>query len=86
MPEWQKLILYVAIISVLAEFVLGGEIEREEWDELVEALSMAGLEVADVFEKDQSVLLGLQKVCREFGKINIAEQLQMERLEEEQPL
>ncbi|MCC8434156.1 hypothetical protein HP567_006280 [Brevibacillus sp. M2.1A] len=84
MRDSKKAILYVVIIAALAEFLLGEDIDREGWEELSDALGMLGMDLNEVFSENDSLLLGLQKVCQEFGKMNITEEMIEELYVEDQ--
>ncbi|WGV60799.1 hypothetical protein QIH01_06590 [Brevibacillus brevis] len=84
MRDSKKAVLYVVIVAALAEFLLGEDIDREGWEELSDALGMLGMDQNEVFTENASLLLGLQKVCQEFGKMNITEEMIEELYVEDQ--
>ncbi|ATF11161.1 hypothetical protein HPY28_13360 [Brevibacillus sp. HB1.2] len=84
MRDSKKAVLYVVIISALAEFLLGEDIDREGWEELSDAFGMVGMDLNEVFTENDSLLFGFQKVCQEFGKMNITEEMIEELYVEDQ--
>ncbi|MED1784438.1 hypothetical protein P4V43_21665 [Brevibacillus fortis] len=84
MRDSKKAVLYIVSIAALAEFLLGEDIDREGWEELSDALGMVGMDLNEVFAENDSLLLGFQKVCQEFGKMNITEEMIEELYVEDQ--
>lgn len=84
MRDSKKAVLYVVIIAALAEFLLGEDIDREGWEELSDALGMVGMDLNEVFSENDSLLFGFQKVCQEFGKMKITEEMIEELYVEDQ--
>ncbi|MFC8687345.1 hypothetical protein [Brevibacillus porteri] len=84
MRDSKKAVLYVVIISALAEFLLGEDIDREGWEELSDAFGMVGMDLNEVFTENDSLLLGFQKVCQEFGNMNLTEEMIEELYVEDQ--
>lgn len=84
MRESKKAVLYVSIIAALAEYLLGEDIDREGWEELSDALGMVGMDLNETFIENDSLLLGFQKICQEFGKMNLTEEMLEEIYVEDQ--
>lgn len=75
MTESMKAIMYVAVISILSEILLGEELNQEDWDELGDTLGLLGIEISEFMSEGDSLLVVLQKICQEFGEISITQEL-----------
>ena len=75
MSESMKAIMYVAVISILSEILLGEELNKEDWDELGDTLGLLGIEISEFMSEGDSLLVVLQKICQEFGEISITQEL-----------
>ncbi|MGG4492738.1 hypothetical protein [Brevibacillus reuszeri] len=75
MTESMKVIMYVAVISILSEILLGEELDKEDWDELGDSLGFLGIEISEFMSEGDSMLVVLQKICQEFGAISITQNI-----------
>ncbi|GED68076.1 hypothetical protein BRE01_17780 [Brevibacillus reuszeri] len=75
MTESMKVIMYVAVISILSEILLGEELDKEDWDELGDSLGFLGIEISEFMSEGDSMLVVLQKICQEFGAISITQDI-----------